>query len=706
VKIVFEDLKAFLEVEGKRLLVKRGLDTTYYEAFLWRNGLVRGKEEAFRMANYLKNIAEKELEESSAKNVEPLTFVSEGVNVEVVKDSGIHVPPHGFVLSNAEELIAGETTYCWANIVMEKETKKGKKIVEVSKQIPVMFLSFWRNGSIVERRYKMFTFDREPISFDGRKVTIITKNISENGLDTMMTEKTYNKFLGGEKSLSFPEIHRLITYKMRKWINFSFDKRLYDVVACYIMGTYFYDLFDCYPRLHFYGAWGSGKTRSMKFVTYASRHGFIVINPSQASSFRTIEAIAPTLGIDEKLVTPDLEVLLAAGYKKGLKVPRVEKSSKERFVVEFFNVYAPVVISSKDDIGENLRQKTIVVNMRILSDPHPEHRDPEPADLENVREELYLARLTRTWEVFDVKRKMKIEKMEGRSLEIWFPLLVMAKLAGEDVFRNVLDYALEDDELRRQDFYWEEKCVLRALERMFQRTENGELVFSSKEVQEEIRDILVEEEKELDEYEFRRYWTVRRVGRIIKRSLKIKQKFRNRRRVYMVSAKEFRKLCSEFGYGGAESNGSNTNNTSATLPLDSPSKLFREKLISSLPPAKKESRAPKKEAKEKKTSSVPEKSVASVASVVPKERGKRVSSEAGSLLTCSFKLEDVVLKALSTSKAKELGLSEIEIYRILVRMQRYGKIRRSVRYVDVLDVLEKLEDEGRIVEKNGLFFLK
>ncbi len=315
-----------------------------------------------------------------------------------------------------------------------------------------------------------------------------------------------------------------------------------------------------YPRLHFYGPYGSGKTRAMLTTVYMSRHGIAFLKPSEAAEYRGIEAYGPTMGVDEKAFSKDFEILAAAGYKRSGRVPRVTKTLKERFILEMFNVYAPVVFSMKDELSENLKQKTIVIAMIIASDP--KGRDPEPWDLEDIREELYLARLTRAWEVYETMSSLKIPELSGRPLELWFPLLVMAKLSSKEVFNNVLSYALEDVGKRFEELYEEEKKLLQAIEVLFHnqlRTQatlvetdplNITVEFTSTDLHEILREIMVTENKELDEKAFMKKWNTVKIGRRLHRSFKLRNKpdSSDKRRIYTLTLKDFLKLCETFKY--------------------------------------------------------------------------------------------------------------------------------------------------------------
>ena len=634
----------------------------------------------------------------SVKGLEELTWEGEGVKYFIEATDGLVAPIHGFIFHYGEELIASDIVYA----AVTKEITDSKGNVKEARTIePILVYSIFKEGVIVDRNYVPPLAKKEPLVFNisGRPVRVEAKSIGKSMLPTLMTKETLKRFISGEEAKPFPELFSMVKSRLMRYVSFQWDPRLYDVVSCYILGTYFYDMFSAYPRIQYAGPFGAGKTRAMLTTVYMSRHGYAILSPSEASNYRSIEAYGPTIGIDEKTFTKEFEILVAAGYKRSGKVPRVTKAAKEKFVLELFEVYAPVVFSTVEELGENLKQKTIIVTMEIAEDPNPEHRDPEPWDLEDVREELYLARLTRTWEVYEAMRSLKIPELKGRAFELWFPLLVMAKLSGEEVFRNVLSYALEDVGKRFEELYAEEKKILEAIERLFygkireleiqetlvetEITENFTVEFQAKDVHEALRQIMVDENKELDERAFMKKWNTVKIGRLLHRRFKLEnpRDSSGKRRIYSVSLKKFAEFCKTFGY--------------------KPSQEFMEKLPDNvltlltdltLFPETPESRTPS--GKPSETSETP--------SEPTSEKPQRFPEKVSEVSDLSVK--KAILETLSTREAAS-GLRDTQIYEILARLQKHGKLKTTINYDTVKKTLEELEAEGKVQEENGLWRL-
>lgn len=124
----------------------------------------------------------------------------------------------------------------------------------------------------------------------------------------------------------------------------------YNLVALWIIGTYYHDKFPSYPFLFFNAMKGSGKSRIMRLITTLSKNGDIQNSMTEAVLFRTKE----TLAIDEfegvtRKGNESLRELLNSAYKRGAKVKRMKQKKTEsgtEQVVEEFDVYRPIVLAN------------------------------------------------------------------------------------------------------------------------------------------------------------------------------------------------------------------------------------------------------------------------------------------------------------------------------------------------------------------------
>lgn len=141
----------------------------------------------------------------------------------------------------------------------------------------------------------------------------------------------------------------------------------YNIIALWIIGTYFHDDFPTYPYLFLNATKGSGKTRLLKLITKLSKDGEILNSLTEAVLFRT----KGTLAIDEfeGVVRKGKETLLEllnSAYKKGTLVKRMVKRKTiegEQQVPESFDVYRPIVMANisgmEDVLGDRCLSLTI-----------------------------------------------------------------------------------------------------------------------------------------------------------------------------------------------------------------------------------------------------------------------------------------------------------------------------------------------------------
>jgi hypothetical protein len=362
----------------------------------------------------------------------------------------------------------GELTYLVAEVEEKGEGEGGRgKRGKAAKLglLPFLALAKAVGGKVVER--KLVRVRGGVIDLDGVKMPLEFKAQLDKALDTMLDLDAVLEWLKG-REVRISEVYPKLLERVKRFANFDWDPRLYHVVSCYIVATYFAQVFPAFPQLHFVGSVSSGKTRAGLTVARAARRGLSTTDTSEASIFRIAEGVGATLLIDD--VWGEGAKIAHLTYKKGVSVPRVEKGAGERLRLRLFETYCPTVYTGVELPIEHKRSRAIVVSMRKAPDPNPEGRDPEPRDFEDIRRELYICELTQFPEVRrkfnELARRRRELGLEGRDFEVWGPLLAVAALVGEDVFREVHEYALQDVGRKIEEMYLEEKEVLAGLERL------------------------------------------------------------------------------------------------------------------------------------------------------------------------------------------------------------------------------------------------
>lgn len=186
--------------------------------------------------------------------------------------------------------------------------------------------------------------------------------------------------------------------------------------ALWIMATYVYQGFNAFPYLILLAERGSGKSRMLRLITMLSSNGLFWVSASMSSLFRAVEALKPTLGLDEIEYMNDernpnaqeLLNLLNSGYERGAVVPRVNKDSKMQ--VEYFDSYCPKAIATTQDISG-------VLNSRCLRIPISRTMNKEFVTRDPIADHAVIEDLQRDLTFWAIDNGAEITSMDKRAIE-------------------------------------------------------------------------------------------------------------------------------------------------------------------------------------------------------------------------------------------------------------------------------------------------
>ena len=280
----------------------------------------------------------------------------------------------------------------------------------------------------------------------------------------------------------------------------------YYILALWVIGTYFYSVFETYPYLAFDGIKGTGKSKATRITTRLSFNGILSVSISEATLFRDIESLRCTLGIDEAEALKDPEkgqmirALLNTGYFKGAKVPRLEKTQKGIFLTRYYETYSPKIIANTRGLEDTLDSRTIKVTMlrakgergSILDTENSEHWD-------ELRHESYCFALCYFKEIRDIYLyNPEVKIANNRHNDLWCPLLSIAKFIfndDPDEFNAIKTFALEQIGLAQEDSLDDRRTAF--LQAIRDLTRAGDKSCSSQEIKEAMTTYL-----DLDEMEY------------------------------------------------------------------------------------------------------------------------------------------------------------------------------------------------------------
>lgn len=240
-----------------------------------------------------------------------------------------------------------------------------------------------------------------------------------------------------------------------------------DVLWC--MGTYFHQQFDAFPYLAVSGHKGSGKTTLLHWLSFVAFNALHIVNTSEASLYRMVEALAPTMLIDEqegmnsRNAAKDgplaaLMGILKSGYQKGTTVTRQDPDAPA--ITQEFNVYSPKAMAAVAAFEDILADRAILVYMPKVTGATLKREQIRPRGLMHdgefapLRDNLYLLLMQHSDALTTIRQRAQSEH-GARFGELAFPLICMAALVdlsrGDRTTLNALDAALAQQEQHRAE---------------------------------------------------------------------------------------------------------------------------------------------------------------------------------------------------------------------------------------------------------------
>jgi len=324
------------------------------------------------------------------------------------------------------------------------------------------------------------------------------KNFEEKDLE--VSEQDFKKLknsevnLGNEKEVAkenMVEAYRNILDILKKYLDLK--EEYYNIIALWVIGTYFHSDFYTYPYLYFNAMKGSGKSRALNLISTLSKNGEVVNSLTEAVLFRT----KGTIAIDEfegleRKGKENLRELLNSAYKKGIKVKRMRQQKTiegVQQVVEEFEVFRPIIIANIFGMESVLSDRCIPLILEKSFNKKITNLIEIFREEEIVKETIYLlnkcslcrcsfsAERYQEWNnyviftnnnytnntnntnntnytnyipPFKAFKSINLAELGGRELELSFPLLLIADEVSGDV--------LKETTLTLKQIFLDKKC--------------------------------------------------------------------------------------------------------------------------------------------------------------------------------------------------------------------------------------------------------
>jgi hypothetical protein len=258
------------------------------------------------------------------------------------------------------------------------------------------------------------------------------------------------EFLDGSRADAIADVFCQLRDMIKAYCDFS-DPYTYDYLAAWIIGTYFFPIFNYYPYLHFTGTKEVGKSKTIKLMSLLCWNGKHSVSMSDAAMFRIISEALPTLFLDESEhlndKTPtERRALLLGGFEKGTKVNRVE-TVNGTYRVKTYDNYCPRVFGSINGMDDTLASRSVQIAMSRSFKDCIKENEVHLLDerFRDVRDKLFLAIMTygnsvRT--IYEQMPKPDDIQFDAREWNLFKPIYAIGCLVGSpDVLEHLIEFA-------------------------------------------------------------------------------------------------------------------------------------------------------------------------------------------------------------------------------------------------------------------------
>jgi hypothetical protein len=221
---------------------------------------------------------------------------------------------------------------------------------------------------------------------------------------------------------------------------------IYDLMTIWVLGTYLFPIFNTFPYIYVGGVKQTGKTKTLHVTSLLAFNSIFSTSVTSAALFRLVQDGRCSLFIDEteKLSNPErfteFRALLLSGYKKSGIVQRVEKDTKDRFVVKKFEVYSPKMLGNVFGLEDILEDRCIRIIMKRTLNKEIGEREINENDptWQQIRDKCYVFALENWEEIKEIYETLPNEtKLSNREWELWHPILAIAAFLNKSIYNKM-----------------------------------------------------------------------------------------------------------------------------------------------------------------------------------------------------------------------------------------------------------------------------
>ena len=252
--------------------------------------------------------------------------------------------------------------------------------------------------------------------------------------------KAYAEGKRPEPTAVFQQVKEIVS----RFIDFDHSLAAQDtmaeLVACYILATWFLDAFTVTGYLWPNGDRGSGKTQLLIVIAELAYLGYLVQASGSFAALRDLADYGATLAFDdaEDLADPrrtssEKRALLLAGNRRGSTIPLKEKDADQNWVTRHVNTFSFRLFSAIHLPDNVLASRTIIIPLIRTPDRYRANADPLemqlwPHDKQSLIDDLWQLALAHLPELKQYEALVNQEaRLTGRNLEPWRAVLATAR---------------------------------------------------------------------------------------------------------------------------------------------------------------------------------------------------------------------------------------------------------------------------------------
>lgn len=334
-----------------------------------------------------------------------------------------------------------------------------------------------------------------------------------------------------------------------------------DLLACYVLGTYFLDAFPMAGSVWVNGEAGTGKTLTLKAIGSLSYLGQVILAGGSYAALRDMADYGATLcfddaeNVNDKDFDAEKKALILAGSYKGTTVPLKEPPSKKggkwqtRNVSTFCTRAFCAISRPTGALASRVILIPLVKSDRVVPDPE----DPRawPLDRRQLVDDCWATALAHLARLRDVEIDLpSLTTLRGRALDPWKSILSIALWLDRDhgctdlfnrLERVAQNYQREND--GDLDIADPTRLLIKALAELFEEEPGPVLIFTAKQAADAVQKIALRLELTEGADAFT---SARKVGHVLRR-LRIPKPPRGKNRAWTMTRTMLQQITTRHG---------------------------------------------------------------------------------------------------------------------------------------------------------------